>query len=320
MAVLRERDPFNIPVALREMEIFRGLSGEGLFSVASDMQERVFDPGEIIVEEGSTGEHLYVVGTGAAEVVKGLGSASETSLATLGPGDFFGEMSLIENETRSASVRAAVPETTVFALGRSHLARLARERPAEHHLVVVNIARVLSHRLRRLGDAYTELRREVPAVAAAAPATLGWEGVFIFEGLDRAALCALAVASNEIILSAGQTAFEEGQFGDSVWIVGDGSVEVVKSAGKPGQTVLAGLGPGTVFGEMCLVEGGLRSATVRARETSLLHCLTNATLHKFAQYWPGEHTRIIFNIARELSRRLRTLDASVVAAVRGARG
>lgn len=316
MPLSSERDPFNIPVPIREMAVFRGLSGEALFSIVAVMRERVFGPGQTIVAEGSVGDHVYVIGTGAAEVVKGAGTDSETILALLRPGDFFGEMGLIENDRRSATVRATEEETTIFSLGRSHLARLAAEHPRHYHGIICNIARELSRRLRSLDAAYAALRRERPALTPP-PSGPGWEGVFIFDGLGTDAVRALAVGAIDVPLRPGEAAFEEGSPGDSVWLVGAGTVEVVKSAGQPGETVMAILGQGCVFGEMCLVEGGPRSATVRAREQSRTHCLTLSMLQKFAAYWPADHTRIVLNIAREISRRLRSLDISVVAAVQG---
>lgn len=319
MALSSERDPFNIPVPIREMAVFRGLSGEALFSIIAAMRERVFGPGEAIVTEGSVGDHIYVVGTGAAEVLKGVGTDHATILAVLKPGDFFGEMGLIENDRRSATVQASAEETTIFSLGRSHLVRLAAEHPRQYHTIIGNIARELSRRLRSLDAAYAALRRERPALTPP-PSGPGWEGVFIFDGLLPDAVRALAVAAIDFALQPGEVVFEEGAAGDSVWLVGEGSVEVVKSAGQPGETVMAILGQGCVFGEMCLVEGGARSATVRARERSLVHGLTLPMFEKFSAYWPAEHTRIILNIARELSRRLRSLDVSVVAAVKELEG
>ncbi|HPA19687.1 MAG TPA: cyclic nucleotide-binding domain-containing protein [Verrucomicrobiae bacterium] len=316
MPLSSERDPFNIPIPVREMAVFRGISGEALFSIAAGMRERVFGPGETIVFEGSVGDHIYVIGTGSAEVVKGAGTNAETVLAHLGPGAFFGEMGLIEDDRRSATVRACEDETTIFSLGREHVMRMATEHPRQYHTIMCNIALELSRRLRALDAAYAALRRERPSITAPAPG-VGWQGVFIFEGLAPDAVRALAMATTEVKLRPGQFAFEEGAPGDSVWLVGEGSVEVVKSVGQPGETVLAVLGHGSVFGEMCLVEGGPRSAAIRARESSIVHCLALPVFQKFAAYWPADHARIIFNIARELSRRLRSLDTSAFTALSG---
>jgi CRP-like cAMP-binding protein len=217
---------------------------------------------------------------------------------------------------RSATVRAFEDETTIFSLGREHLTRMATEHPRQYHTIICNIALELSRRLRALDAAFAALRRERPAVTAPS-AGAGWEGVFIFDGVAADAVRALAVAATEVKLESGQLAFEEGAPGDSVWLVGEGSVEVVKSVGQPGETVMAVLGHGSVFGEMCLVEGGPRSAAIRACERSIVHRLTLSMFQKFAAYWPADHTRIIFNIARELARRLRSLDTSVLTAFGG---
>lgn len=65
-----------------------------------------FNTGQVIVREGRVGAAFYMIVSGTVEVVKGLGSAQETVLATLGPGEFFGEISTVKHLPRSASVRA----------------------------------------------------------------------------------------------------------------------------------------------------------------------------------------------------------------------
>jgi CRP/FNR family transcriptional regulator len=68
---------------------------------------RDFNEGDVIVRENETGVALYIISKGRVEVVKGLGTANEQVLDTLGQGAFFGEMALFDNHPRSASVRAA---------------------------------------------------------------------------------------------------------------------------------------------------------------------------------------------------------------------
>jgi CRP-like cAMP-binding protein len=64
-----------------------------------------YKDGDIIFEENSVGREMYIILTGKAEVIKDKGDV-ETTLATLEEGDFFGEMSLFDNNPRSATVKA----------------------------------------------------------------------------------------------------------------------------------------------------------------------------------------------------------------------
>ncbi|MDQ3866009.1 MAG: cyclic nucleotide-binding domain-containing protein [Actinomycetota bacterium] len=87
---------------LRQVPLFSGLDERELGHLAGRFQERSFSEGERVVEEGATGTSFFVVGEGNATV--SVGGELRT---TLGPGDSFGEMAVIDQGVRSASVTAA---------------------------------------------------------------------------------------------------------------------------------------------------------------------------------------------------------------------
>jgi CRP/FNR family transcriptional regulator, cyclic AMP receptor protein len=80
----------------------------------------------------------------------------ETVLAVLGPQDFLGEMSIIECVARSASVRA-VEDTSLFALRGTDLYRLFQHHPDQYAIVILNIARDLSRRLRAIDEKFSAI-------------------------------------------------------------------------------------------------------------------------------------------------------------------
>jgi len=88
------------------------------------------------------------------EVVKNLAQPHETILAALRPKDFLGEMSIIECVARSASVRA-VEDTSLFALKGTDLYRLFKRYPDQYAIVILNIARDLSRRLRAIDEKFS---------------------------------------------------------------------------------------------------------------------------------------------------------------------
>jgi CRP/FNR family transcriptional regulator len=100
---------------LSKVELFSELPTKDLTRLAKLTVARQFKKGELIVKEGETAIAFYIVSKGKVEVVKGAGSKKETVLATMGPGNFFGEMALFDNHPRSASVRA-VEDTEVLVL------------------------------------------------------------------------------------------------------------------------------------------------------------------------------------------------------------
>lgn len=81
--------------------LFSGLDKRELQGVASSMKERTFNPGQTIASEGQTGIGFFVIAEGTAKVSQG-----DEERATLGPGDYFGEIALIDDGLRTASVTA----------------------------------------------------------------------------------------------------------------------------------------------------------------------------------------------------------------------
>jgi NADH dehydrogenase len=91
------------------------------------VEQEHFEPGEYVFREGDRGNGLYMVVSGTAEVVSGTG-AEQVLLATLGPGEFFGEMALLGGEVRNASVRCGEPLDLLF-IPRSDFAALLDRLP-----------------------------------------------------------------------------------------------------------------------------------------------------------------------------------------------
>lgn len=104
--VIATSDRVGTHNALASVPLFSGLDAASIESLESFTFTKTFAPGEVIVEEGRTGNGLYVVLSGSVEVVKGLGGARPQQAALLGPGEPFGEMALLGDWKRSASVRA----------------------------------------------------------------------------------------------------------------------------------------------------------------------------------------------------------------------
>jgi len=112
--------------------------------------------GAVIVREGDPGDRVYFVHSGRVQVVKRPPGEPEVKLAEFGPGDFFGEMSLVESVARSASVIALEP-TRVFTLRGMDFYKLYRQQPEQYGIVMLNIARDLARRLRQLDERFLHL-------------------------------------------------------------------------------------------------------------------------------------------------------------------
>ena len=128
---------------LAEVWLFSDMSREDLEKLATFSFSKSYGPAELIIEEGRTGNGLYVIRSGQVEVVKGLNSDNPQRLAVLGQGEVFGEMALLDEWPRSASVRT-LEDTTCIGIDRWLFLAQLRKEPE----VAIAMLQVLVRRLR----------------------------------------------------------------------------------------------------------------------------------------------------------------------------
>jgi ATP-binding cassette subfamily B protein len=107
----------------------------------------VFQPGETVFEEGEQGENMYIVLSGSFEVIKRGRYRQPKCLAVVESGEHFGEMAVIDNLERTATVRALTPAVTLKFNQRDLL-----QQPAASIKLFQNMARLLSKRLRKTNE------------------------------------------------------------------------------------------------------------------------------------------------------------------------
>lgn len=127
------------------------LEPDQLEHIAEAGEVERFVPGEVVVSEGSLGDALYLVLTGRVEVSK-----AGHPLAGLEPGEFFGEMSMLEPVTRSATVTAVQP-SYLFRLPYNAVQGLLTSDPGAAMALLIHIVKTLSERLRRANDTLTSV-------------------------------------------------------------------------------------------------------------------------------------------------------------------
>jgi CRP/FNR family transcriptional regulator len=120
--------------------LFRGLDADGLAAVAAAAIEVDFPPDRVIARQGEIGTGFFVVAEGTVRVVR-----DGQLVARLGPGEFFGELSVLDGGPRVAQVVAAGP-TRCLALASWDFERVLREQPG----VALAVLRVVAARLREL--------------------------------------------------------------------------------------------------------------------------------------------------------------------------
>jgi len=132
---------------LREIGLFGALSDEVLEHLSKNLQQRREAPGTTIFQEGDAAHDMFVVLDGEVEVLKKSRRGRVQRVAILGPNDAFGEMSIIDVQPRSATVRALAP-TRLLRIAAEDLDALYRHDVKSYAIVVLNVARDLSRRLR----------------------------------------------------------------------------------------------------------------------------------------------------------------------------
>jgi len=132
---------------LRNIGLFGALSDDVLAFLSEVL--RVVSPaiGETIFREGDDGSTMYVVLSGEIEITKRSRGGVDARVAMLGPGDWFGEMSIIDIQPRSATVRAIAP-VRLLRVSAADLDSLYRHDVRSYAIIVLNLARELSRRLR----------------------------------------------------------------------------------------------------------------------------------------------------------------------------
>jgi CRP-like cAMP-binding protein len=144
--------PIDALDALRNVPLFRQVADADLRALAQLARERQYPKGSLILSQGDAGEALFLISNGQVKVGVVAEDGREVILSVLGPGSFFGEMALLDDEPRSAHV-TAMDDTTLLQLRRDDF----RSRLSSAPELAVALLRELTRRLRRADDTIASL-------------------------------------------------------------------------------------------------------------------------------------------------------------------
>lgn len=220
--------------------------------LAGEAGRQRFDPGAVIFRQGSRPKAFYLVLSGQVQVSRREDGGDER-LSVLGPGSFFGEMGLLENRPRSAAVQVTDDgPAEILVLDRAAFA------------VLMETAEPGTARI----TAVAGQRMEQDSVQAALPL------------LEPAGLTTLLETARRQSCAQGETIMIQGAAADSFYILVRGRVEVLRTTAD-GRTFLINFHePGEYFGEIGLLTGAPRAATVRAAEDCDLLVVPKEVLDK----------------------------------------
>ncbi|HUF77431.1 MAG TPA: cyclic nucleotide-binding domain-containing protein [Thermoanaerobaculia bacterium] len=236
-----------------------------------------YPAGVSIVSEGDATADAYLIDSGRIRIRRQTAYGDYT-LATLSPGDLFGETSFVDRNTRSGD---ALAEETTQLLGfnpatlRPLLDRDRRLAIALYWTFWKSLSRKLRSTNARLDQFFIETARPADATELSPGAADGGEfrvdlaskrKLFAEQRLSSLEINFLSTLSQERKLAPGEILFREGDLGDEMYVLLDGRVMIYKYIQGAGEEALAFLERGDYFGEMALIDGEPRSADARADE------------------------------------------------------
>ena len=293
------------------------------------MKKVVFNKGEVVFREGDMGTCFYQIEEGTAGVYVSYGNIDQRKLTEMKPGQFFGEMAVIEAWPRSTTI-VAESDLHVIEIGEDELNAYFTEQPDK----ILALMKQLGGRIRDLTDEYDEVRAFIEEEKL--PEGVKKEG-FLAKLRKYLELNALSNknggATQEDILmmkdfgklkkedtdvlefKRGEIIFREGDTGNYMYAIYGGSVGIYINYGTASQTKLTQLYSDAFFGEMGLIGEEKRSATAVVEEDgTILECIRAEDLEELFK----SNAVKIDMILCHLSHRLRRLTIDYVAACREA--
>jgi small-conductance mechanosensitive channel/CRP-like cAMP-binding protein len=152
---------------LERVDFLAVLPPDAIALLATLTETRMYGAGETVLEQGDVGDELFIVVSGTVGIVVGRSGGSIAELTRLGPGQFFGEMSLVTGDRRTATVRA-ITETELLVVGKAAFAQILTHGPE----LAEKIAEVLAHRQTELDEHLAARSRQKPEQDAEAVALL----------------------------------------------------------------------------------------------------------------------------------------------------
>lgn len=239
--------------------LFADLNREELTRVMDKIEIKQFPAGSMICREGEVGDAIFIISHGQVEVFRLNNQGNKIHLALLQEGDFFGEFAFFTNSRRRASVFAKM-DTEILEISKEAMEEVIREFPSVAQVLLKFYKERILDTLLATSTIFSSLPKEernrlLPH--------------FILEEYPPRA----------IIL-------EEGTLGDSLFIIKKGEVEVYTRNQKGEVVPLAKLKEGDFFGEISLITGRPRNASVRALQPTELLRLAKENFIKIIENHP----------------------------------
>jgi len=250
---------------LGKTELFSELSASEVESLARHMEGRALAQGQFLIRQGEPGDSLYLVFEGLLQVTQRNARGEEVPLNRIGPGASVGEIALLTGERRSASVYAR-EDTVLLALPKTAFEHIRQTSPQ----VSARFSQIIVERIQK-----AELRNLL----------------YVSELLKNMGEATLRDLEGELELTffgSGEYLMREGEESDCSYIVVSGRLRVTDERGEGGSRLICELGRGQTVGEMGILTGAKRAATVTAMRDTLVAKLSLAAFNRLLQKHPQD--------------------------------
>ncbi|MDQ7824955.1 MAG: cyclic nucleotide-binding domain-containing protein [Candidatus Eremiobacteraeota bacterium] len=245
-AELKSLEKEKVMAFLKSVPFFSQAPGELLDRIADSSKNLAFSQGDIIIRQGEEGDSFFVITEGEALVVREEDTGQEVHVARLITGDSFGEVALVEQRPRTATVKA-LTAGSALAIGRDDFLKAAEAIKGSDVVALVQGYHML------------------------------YNSPF-FSSLETEAIAQLLHMVERITVEPGQAVIRHGDRADHFYVVLKGELEVMD---KDEKTVIRTLSQGDPFGEIALLTDSTRTATVIARTPGSLIALGRESFNEF---------------------------------------
>ena len=244
------------------------LSASEVESLAGHMEVRAFSRGDFVIRQGEPGNSLYLVFEGLLQVTQRNARGEEVPLNLIGPGESVGEIALLTGERRSTSVYAR-QDAVLFALPKTAFEHIRQHSPQ----VSARFSQIIVERIQK-----AELRNLLYVSE-------------LFKNMGEATFRDLEGELELILCGSGECLMREGEESDCSYIVVSGRLRVTDQHGEGGNRLICELGRGQTVGEMGILTGAKRAATVTAMRDTLVAKLSLAAFNRLLQKHPQDMVR-----------------------------
>lgn len=309
---------------LRPWESFSHFTDAQLERLATCVSRSHFPDGAAVLRHGDPTKEAYFVESGGIAIQRQT-AYGEFRLATLGPGDLFGETSFVDGGERSGDA-VTLGGADVLAFNPVAVMALVDDDAPLHLALYWTFWKSLSSKLRRTNERLTRFFSESGGAAAAADRPVAAaeaagfhvdvkdkRRVFEEQRLSGLEINFLASLSKEQKLAGGETIFREGDAGEAMYVVHDGRVMISKFIPGAGEEALAFLERGDYFGEMALIDNQPRSADAKADAGgAVVLAIPREVVEGILDIRKVSSLRLLKLLCSLVARRLRELDEKIV--------